>query len=65
MGKHNVGDLVHLGAFRLIGVITGIILNSREPFPYVVHWTNGKTGNYSEDEITSFKENLQEIVDDQ
>jgi hypothetical protein len=64
MSNHNIGDLVHLGAFRLMGVITGIIINSKDGHPFVVSWMNGKTGNYSFEEITEFKENLQEVVDE-
>lgn len=64
MDKHDIGDLVHLGAFRLMGVITGIIINCKDGHPYVVSWMNGKTGNYSFHEIIEFKSNLQEIIDD-
>lgn len=64
MDKHDIGDLVHLGAFRLMGVITGIIINSKDGHPYVVSWMNGKTANYSFHEIIEFKSNLQEIIDD-
>jgi hypothetical protein len=63
MDKHDIGDLVHLGAFRLMGVITGIIINCKDGHPYVVSWMNGKTGNYSFHEIIEFKSNLQEIID--
>jgi hypothetical protein len=64
MDKHDIGDLVHLGAFRLMGVITGIIINCKDGHPYIVNWMNGKTGNYSFHEIIEFKSNLQEIIDD-
>lgn len=64
MDKHDIGDLVHLGAFRLMGVITGIIINCKDGHPYVVSWMNGRTGNYSFHEIVEFKSNLQEVIDD-